>query len=141
MSGPRRGAGLTGKTRSRDADGWSSTRCAAFLAAIFAIVLSALLPFGAMASVAPGGSLVLCTTEGPRTIASDAGSDAPDETGQPAKCAYCLLVAATTAPPPPPVSLPEPIAPRADWKPGLADRPPEARGPPPRPPSTAPPRP
>ena len=127
-------------TRSQ-AESWSTARSLAFLAATFAIVFGSLLPFAALAASMPGHPLVICSADGPQTIAI--GVDGQSDAGKGmagAKCAACVL--AFTA------ALPEP--PRLEPMRGLAVRPasvfvlqheaapPPARGPP-RPPSTAPP--
>ncbi len=55
-------------TRSQ-AESWSTARSLAFLAATFAIVFGSLLPFAALAASTPGHPMVICSTEGPQTIA------------------------------------------------------------------------
>lgn len=123
------------------AESWSTVRSLAFLAATFAIVFGSLLPFAALAASTPGHPLVICSADGPQTIA--VGVDGQEDASKGlagAKCAACVL--ALTA------ALPEP--PRLQPMRGLTVRPasvfvvqheaapPPARGPP-RPPSTAPP--
>lgn len=125
-------------TRSQ-ADNWSTSKSLAFLAAVFALVIGALLPFAALAAVQPGRPLVICTAEGPQTIQSG-GMDGPVNKHVGAKCAACVT--------PPPAALPAPPTPQPApivrtyravvYTPTAASPPPPARAPP-RPPSTAPP--
>lgn len=122
------------------ADDWSISRSLAFLAATFALVLGTLLPFGAMASAAPGEALVICTAEGPRTIQIGGDMDGPGGKAHPAKCAACvmpLLAALPTPPVPEPCAASIPAAAETQVV-AAAGPPPPARAPP-RPPSTAPP--
>lgn len=125
-------------TRSQ-ADNWSTSKSLAFLAAVFALVIGALLPFAALAAVQPGRPLVICTAEGPQTIQSG-GMDGPVNKHVGAKCAACVT--------PPPAALPAPPTPQPApivrtyravvYTPTAVSPPPPARAPP-RPPSTAPP--
>ena len=125
-------------TRSA-AENWSTTRSLAFLAAVFAIVLGSLLPFGAMAAAQPGQPLVLCSAEGPQLVQVGDNVDGPAGKSHPAKCAACVvpLAAALPAPPPTPI-VPPPPARAVAFTPVAVRVAPPARGPP-RPPSTAPP--
>ena len=126
-------------TRSQ-ADNWSTAKSLAFLAAVFALVIGALLPFAALAAVQPGHPLVICSAEGPQTIQSG-GMDGPVNKHVGAKCAACVT--------PPPAALPAPPTPQPApivriyravvYTPTAVSPPPPARAPP-RPPSTAPPR-
>jgi hypothetical protein len=129
------------------ADNWSMTRSLAFLAATFAIMFGSLMPFAALAASTPGHPIVLCSAEGPQTIAI--GVDGFDQAGQlhsgkgmgGAKCAACLLAFAAALPDPPlmtPVAAPttRPASVFIAEAPRLS---PPARAPP-RPPSTAPPQ-
>lgn len=125
-------------TRSQ-ADNWSTAKSLAFLAAVFALVIGALLPFAAVAAVQPGHPLILCTAEGPQTIQSG-GMDGPINKHVGAKCAACVTppLAALPAPPTPD---PAPVVRTFEtvvYAPIGASSPPPARAPP-RPPSTAPP--
>lgn len=127
-------------TRSR-IENWSTARCVAFLAAVFAITLGALLPFGAMAAAMPGQPIVICSSEGPQTIQIGAADmDGPGSKTYPAKCAACVMPLPAILPsvpliaPAAPIRLSGAIA----YTPVTATPPPPARGPP-RPFSTAPP--
>lgn len=82
------------------ADNWTPLRAAALLAAVFAVVFGALMPFGAMAAVQPGQPLILCTTQGPQTIQTG-GLDGPIRNEIGAACAACLLPVVADLPPPP----------------------------------------
>ena len=127
-------------TRSR-IENWSTARCFAFLAAVFAITLGALLPFGALAASTPGHPIVICSSEGPQTIQIGAADlDGPGGKTHPAKCAACVMPLPAALPDPP---IPEPSAPlrlatAVVYAPVSVSPPPPARAPP-RPPSTAPP--
>jgi hypothetical protein len=125
-------------TRSR-ADTWSTTRCLAFLAAVFAIVVGSLLPFGAMAAAQPGQPLVICSAEGPQTI-HVGGVDGPIKKQAGVKCAACVMPLATALPPGPPIQPTAPLRPAAQpaYRQDAALRLPPARAPP-KPPATAPP--
>ena len=120
---------------------WSITRSLAFLAATFAIVLGSLIPFAAMAASTPGHPIVICSAEGPQTIAIGVDGHQDDNRGMSgAKCAACVLSVAAPLPTPP---VPEPatgptIQPASVFVAWIASPPPLARAPP-RPPSTAPP--
>jgi hypothetical protein len=121
------------------ADNWSTSKSLAFLAAVFALVLGALLPFGALAAAQPGQPLVICSAEGPQTIQSG-GMDGPARKHVGAKCAACVVPLAAALPAPP---SPEPGRIVRTWQavvytPATISPPPPARAPP-RPPSTAPP--
>lgn len=109
------------------------------MAALFALVLAALLPSAVMATARPGEALVLCTAEGPKTISVDEDGNAPPALDGSA-CAACVFPHAAVLPEPP---LPEPasvpaVRPRTVWTPSRPRLQPPARAPP-RPPSTAPP--
>lgn len=122
------------------AENWSTTRSLAFLAAVFALVLGALLPFGAMAAAQPGRPIVLCSAEGPQTIQVGADVDGPGRKSHPPKCAACVMPLLAALPAPPlaqPIVPPQPARTGA-WTPIAVRLAPPARGPP-RPPSTAPP--
>lgn len=121
------------------ADHWSTSKSLAFLAAVFAIVLGSLLPFGALAAAQPGQPLVICSAEGPQTLQTG-GMDGPVNKHQGAKCAACVVPLAAPLPSPPD---PEPapavrLVDAAVYSPLRVSPPPPARAPP-RPPSTAPP--
>jgi len=123
------------------ADSWSIARSLAFLAATFAIVFGSLMPFAALAASTPGHPMVICSTEGPQTIAIDVDGKSDAGKGMAgAKCAACLLAFAAALPEPP---VPQPAAvattrPAPVFVADSAAPPPPARAPP-RPPSTAPP--
>ncbi len=125
-------------SRSR-VETWSIARSLAFLAAVFAITLGTLLPFGAMAAATPGQPIVICSADGPQTIQSG-GVDGPAKEHMGAKCAACVmpLLAALPAPaapePAPVVRLTQAVV----YAPFIVSPPPPARAPP-RPPSRAPP--
>ncbi len=126
-------------TRSH-AESWSTLRSLAFLAATFAIVFGSLLPFAALAASTPGHPMVICSTEGPQTIAI--GVDGPDSgkgmAG--AKCSSCVLAFAAALPEPPRITPARgaTVRPATVFIVQHEAAPPPARGPP-RPPSTAPP--
>ncbi|HBI20653.1 MULTISPECIES: hypothetical protein [unclassified Brevundimonas] len=127
-------------TRSQ-ADNWSTAKSLAFLAAVFALVIGALLPFAALAAVQPGHPLVICSAEGPQTIQSG-GMDGPINKHVGAKCAACVTppVAALPCPPAPqPATIIRTVE-TVVYAPVSVGAPPPARAPP-RPPSTAPPHP
>jgi len=127
-------------TRSQ-ADSWSIARSLAFLAATFAIVFGSLMPFAALAASTPGHPMVICSTEGPQTIAIDVDGQSDAGKGMAgAKCAACLLAFAAALPDPP-ILQPADVATTRPASVFIADSaapPPPARAPP-RPPSTAPP--
>jgi len=127
-------------TRSR-IENWSIARSVAFLAAVFAITLGALLPFGAMAAATPGHPIVICSSEGPQTIQIGAADlDGPGGKTHPPKCAACVMPLPAVLPPAPIVAPAAPLRLHAAvaYVPVTASPPPPARAPP-RPPSTAPP--
>lgn len=122
-----------------DADHWSTSKSLAFLAAVFALMLGALLPFGALAAVQHGQPLVICSAEGPQTIQSG-GMDGPVNKHMGAKCAACVVPLAAALPAPP-APEPAPVIRTVEtvvYSPARVSPPPPARAPP-RPPSTAPP--
>ena len=126
-------------SRSR-VETWSIARSLAFLAAVFAITLGTLLPFGAMAAATPGQPIVICSAQGPMTIQVGGDMDGPGGKTHPAKCAACVMPLPAVLPDPP---IPEPSAPlrlatAVVYAPVSVSPPPPARAPP-RPPSTAPP--
>ena len=128
-------------TRSQ-ADNWSIARSLAFLAATFAIMFGSLMPFAALAASTPGHPMVICSAEGPRTIAIDV--DGREDAGKGmsgAKCAACLLSLAAALPDPPRVqsTAVTTTRPVSVFIADIAAPPPPARAPP-RPPSTAPPK-
>jgi hypothetical protein len=127
-------------SRSR-AETWSTWRSLAFLAATFAIVLGSLLPFAALAASTPGHPIVICSAEGPKTIATGMDGEHGGPRGMAgAECAACVMVFVADVPAPPAVQP----ARAATTRPASVfvrqheAAPPPARGPP-RPHSTAPP--
>jgi hypothetical protein len=122
---------------------WSVSRSLALLAAIFAIVMGALLPSAVAASPASGHPIQLCS--GQRIFVVDDGSGTPvRQDPVPAdslKCAACLAGAfIALAPPPParaPVAAPSPR--RGAHALPVSSPPVDAVRLSPRPPSTAPP--
>ncbi|WP_396595581.1 DUF2946 family protein [Brevundimonas sp. R86498] len=123
-------------------ESWSTLRSLAFLAATFAIVFGSLMPFAALAASTPGHPMVICSTEGPQTIAIGVDGEHGSGKGMAgAKCAACVLAFAAALPAPPVL---QPAA-GATTRPASVfvvqheAAPPPARGPP-RPPSTAPPK-
>ena len=126
-------------TRSQ-ADNWSTAKSLAFLAAVFALVIGALLPFAALAAVQPGHPLVICSAEGPQTIQSG-GMDGPVNKHVGAKCAACVIppVAALPCPPEPQPATVIRTVETVVYASVSVSAPPPARAPP-RPPSTAPPQ-
>ena len=124
------------------ADNWSIARSLAFLAATFAIVFGSVMPFAALAASTPGHPMVICSAEGPQTVAIGVDGAHRDNTKGMggAKCAACLLTFAAALPEPPvalkiagAVPHPASIFVAAPSRPA-----PPARAPP-CPPSTAPP--
>ena len=124
------------------AESWSTLRSLAFLAATFAIVFGSLVPFAALAASSPGHPVVICSTEGPKTIAIGVDGEQGGGKGMAgAKCAACVLAFAAALPDPP-VLQPTKGATTRPASAFIVRRPaaqPPARGPP-RPPSTAPPQ-
>ena len=110
------------------------------LAATFAVIWGALLPYAAQAAAVPGQPLVLCSVEGPKTVVVDPETGQVQDQGDAPSCPACLL-------PPPAILPPAPEAPAAPRlaasalpaPPASALRLPPSQAPP-RPPSTAPPR-
>ena len=123
-------------------ESWSTARSLAFLAATFAIVFGSLLPFAALAASTPGHPIVICSTEGPQTIATGVDGEHGGTKGMAgAKCAACVLAFTAALPDPPrltPASAPA-TRPASIFVIQPAAASPPARGPP-RPPSTAPPQ-
>lgn len=125
------------------AENWSIARSLALLAALFAVVFGSLAPFAAQAAARPGQVLVLCSAEGPQTVAlDDHGNpiDGKQQAGGGPKCAACLLSVPADLPQPPllvkgaaPTTRPASV-----FMAGTDYVLPPARAPP-RPPSTAPP--
>ncbi len=111
----------------------------AIMAATFAVVWGALFPYAAQAAAQPGMPLILCSTEGPKTVVIDPETGQVEQTSDAPSCSACVL-------PPPAILPPAPDAPAAPVLtttvvPAPASttlRLPPARAPP-RPPSTAPP--
>jgi hypothetical protein len=128
-------------TRSQ-AETWSTARSLAFLAATFAIVFGSLLPFAALAASTPGHPIVICSAEGPKTIATGVDGEHGGSKGMAgAKCAACVLAFAADLPAPP-IIQPASAAtthPASVFVLQHEAAPPPARGPP-RPHSTAPPQ-
>ena len=129
-------------TRSQ-ADNWSIARSLAFLAATFAIVFGSVMPFAALAASTPGHPMVICSAEGPQTIAIGVDGAHRDNTKGMggAKCAACLLAVAADLPQPP---LAIKVAAASSRPASIFVAPPSRPAPParapPRPPSTAPPQ-
>lgn len=78
--------------------------------ALLALALRVLLPAGVMAAPAQDGggfSIVMCTPEGPRTVAADAATATPDHPAGPEKGegtphgSPCVFAGQAAAPPPP----------------------------------------
>lgn len=129
---------------SHRAEDWSLSRSLALLAALFAVVFGSLAPFAAQAAARPGQVLVLCSAEGPQTVALDAHGnpiDGKPQAGGGPKCAACLLVAPADLPQPPMVVKAAALTtrPASVFVAETAHALPPARAPP-RPPSTAPPQ-
>ena len=123
------------------AESWSIARSLAFLAATFAIVFGSLLPFAALAASTPGHPMVICSAEGPQTIAIGVDGEQGSGKGMAgAKCAACVLsfVAALLDPPVLQPSSAATTRPASVFVVQHEAAPPPARCPP-RPPSTAPP--
>lgn len=121
------------------ADNWSTFRSLAFLAAVFALAIGALLPFAALAAAQPGQPIVICSAEGPQTIQAG-GVDGPVREHVGVKCAACVMPLAAALPCPP-APEPAPLVRAMEavvYTPASVSPPPPARAPP-RPPSTAPP--
>lgn len=123
------------------ADTWSIWRALAFLAATFAVVFGSLLPFAALAASTPGQPVVICSAEGPKTIATGVDGEHGGNKGMAgAECAACVLAFAADLPPPPRIErgASPTTRPATVFVLRRAAAPPPARGPP-RPHSTAPP--
>ncbi|MFN4296332.1 MAG: DUF2946 family protein [Brevundimonas sp.] len=121
------------------ADTWSLWRSLAFLAAVFAIVLGALLPSAALAGSRDGRPIVMCSAQGPKTIR--VGGDGEQTSGlKDARCAFCIPAHTPALPPPSPPRLLPVLRPATTvaWTAAAQAAPPPARAPP-RPYSTAPP--
>lgn len=121
---------------------WSVSRSLAFLAATFAIVFATLLPTVVAASPTLGSPIVLCGDGDLRLIyVDDDGQPIEHDSSSSLKCAMALLSGLAATPPPDILPDAEPIAfdTEAPVLTSAAYRLPPARGPPPRPPSTAPP--
>ena len=71
------------------ADTWTVWRSLAFLAAVFAVVLGALLPSAALAGSRDGRPIVMCSAEGPRTIRVGGDGNQTDGLAD-AACAFCI---------------------------------------------------
>lgn len=128
-------------TRAPDQD-WSIARSLALLAALFAVVFGALAPSAALAAARAGHPLVICSAEGPQTVAVDADGKRTDQKAAPgARCAACLLVVAADLPQPPVLlkGRAPSTRPASVFVAETAYVLPPARAPP-RPPSTAPPQ-
>ena len=125
------------------ADNWSIRRSLAFLAATFAIVFGSVMPFAALAASTPGHPMVICSAEGPQTIAIGVEGAHRDNTKGMggAKCAACLLAVAADLPEPPVAVR---VAAASSRPASIFVAPPSPPVPParapPRPPSTAPPQ-
>ena len=122
------------------AESWSTVRSLAFLAATFAIMFGSLLPFAALAASMPGHPMVICSTEGPQTIAIGVDGQDSGKGAVGAKCAACVLAFAAALPEPPRLQSLRGanVRPASVFIVQHEAAPPPARGPP-RPPSTAPP--
>lgn len=128
-------------TRSQ-AETWSTWRSLAFLAATFAIVFGTLLPFAALAASTPGQPIVICSAEGPKTIAAGVDGEHGGPKGMAgAECAACVLTFTAALPMPPVIErgTAPTTRPASTFILQHAAAPPPARGPP-RPHSTAPPQ-
>lgn len=124
------------------AETWSTWRSLAFLAATFAIVFGSLLPFAALAASTPGHPIVICSTEGPKTIATGVDGEHGGTKGMAgAECAACVLAFTADLPRPPVIQRGATPTTRPANLVVLQHEaaPPPARGPP-RPHSTAPPQ-
>ncbi len=124
------------------AETWSIARSFAFLAAMFAIVIGSLLPFAALAASTPGQPIVICSAEGPKTIATGVDGEHGGTRGMAgAECAACVLAFTADLPAPPMVERSEAATTHPANVVVLRHEaaPPPARGPP-RPHSTAPPQ-
>lgn len=124
------------------AETWSTTRSLAFLAATFAIVFGTLLPFAALAACTPGQPLVICSAEGPKTIATGVDGEHGGSRGMAgAECAACVLAFIADLPAPPVMErgAAPTTRPATTYVVQHAAAPPPARGPA-RPHSTAPPQ-
>jgi len=124
------------------AETWSIARSLAFLAATFAIVFGTLLPFAALAASTPGQPLVICSAEGPKTIATGVDGEHGGSKGMAgAECAACVLAFTADLPAPSMIERGASLTtrPASTLVVQHAAAPPPARGPP-RPHSTAPPR-
>lgn len=121
---------------------WSLSRSLAFLAATFAIVFATLLPTAVAASPAVGAPIVLCGGGDLRVVyVDDDGQPIQHDSSSSLQCAMALLsgLAATPLQDIAPVVAPRVFESDAPVRVSAAYRLPPARGPPLRPPSTAPP--
>lgn len=121
---------------------WSLRKSLAFLAATFAIMLGTLLPTFVAASPILGSPVVLCGGSELRVIlVDDHGQPVEHDSQDSLGCAMALLSGLAATPVAAPVSDGEPVVFEVEARvpAPLAQRLPPARGPPLRPPSTAPP--
>lgn len=121
---------------------WSLSKSLAFFAATFAIMFATLLPTVVAASPTLGSPIVLCGGGELRVIyVDDEGQPIEHDSQSSLKCAMALLSGLAATPLPDIMPDVEPIAFDTDTPVliSAAYRLPHARGPPPRPPSTAPP--
>jgi hypothetical protein len=117
----------------------TALQAVAIMAATFAVMWGALFPYAAQAAAQPGMPLILCSTEGPRTVVIDPVTGQVEQTSDAPSCPACVLPPPADLPPAPeapappvltPAVLPAPVSDALLLPPARA---------PPRPPSTAPP--
>lgn len=117
----------------------TALQAVAIMAATFAVMWGALFPYAAQAAAQPGMPLILCSTEGPRTVVIDPETGEVEQTSDAPSCAACVLPPLADLPPAPEAPAPPLLTPAVLPAPvGDAVLLPPARAPP-RPPSTAPP--
>jgi hypothetical protein len=117
----------------------TALQAVAIMAATFAVMWGALFPYAAQAAAQPGMPLILCSTEGPRTVVIDPVTGQVEQTSDAPSCPACVLPPPADLPPAPEAPAPPVLTPAVLPAP-VSDALllPHARAPP-RPPSTAPP--
>ena len=133
------GRGYAPRVSPRAFRNLTGLQAVAMLAATFAVVWGALLPYAAHAAAQPGLSIVLCSVEGPKSVTIDPETGQVSTETEVPSCPACVVPPLAVLPPAPATPLPRIFAKAAQPAPRHAAlRLPPARAPP-RPPSTAPP--
>ena len=96
---------------SSSSSSWSLTRSLAFLAAIFALTMGALLPSAVAASAATGVPVMLCSGDQMTVVFDADGTPRPAKptSADSLKCAGCILAAMTALPTPPDPTAVRPV--------------------------------